>query len=102
MYSPMRIQSFLQPLALVVHYSFLGAVGMFVSEWKNLIAVGLLAGLSFVTNQACAFPPSSPTVSVNGQCGSANGVAVSVAPTGGLCAARVASAVSGSGPWSGT
>ena len=35
----------------------------------------------------------------NGVCGSANGVAVSTAPTSGLCTAGSASAVGGSGPW---
>ena len=36
---------------------------------------------------------------VNGTCGSANGVAVSAAPTASLCSSGSASAVSGSGPW---
>ena len=35
----------------------------------------------------------------NGACGSANGVAVTSAPTSSLCSAGMASAVSGSGPW---
>jgi hypothetical protein len=35
----------------------------------------------------------------NGQCGAANGVAVSVAPTTNLCTSGTASAVRGSGPW---
>src|SRR5438105_12200498 len=37
---------------------------------------------------------------VNGSCGSSNGVAVSSAPTTGLCSAGTASAVGGTGPWS--
>jgi hypothetical protein len=36
---------------------------------------------------------------VNGACGSANGAAVSAAPTTNLCASSIASAVTGSGPW---
>ena len=36
---------------------------------------------------------------VNGQCGSANGKAVSSAPAAGLCSLGTASAVTGSGPW---
>jgi hypothetical protein len=37
--------------------------------------------------------------SVNGTCGSANGVAVSTAPSTNLCSAGTASGVTGSGPW---
>jgi hypothetical protein len=37
---------------------------------------------------------------VNGSCGSSNGVAVSSAPTTGLCSAGTASAVGGTRPWS--
>ena len=37
---------------------------------------------------------------MNGACGSANGVAVSTAPTNNLCSAGTASTVAGSGPWS--
>jgi hypothetical protein len=37
---------------------------------------------------------------VNGTCGSANGVAVSSAPTTGLCSAGSSSGISGTGPWS--
>lgn len=36
---------------------------------------------------------------VNGQCGAANGVAVSAAPTTNLCTSGTASALGGSGPW---
>ena len=36
---------------------------------------------------------------INGQCGAANGVAVSAAPTPNLCKSGTASAVGGSGPW---
>ncbi|MDD2537697.1 MAG: InlB B-repeat-containing protein [Candidatus Absconditabacteria bacterium] len=39
---------------------------------------------------------------VNGVCGSANGTAVSAAPTSNLCSAGTASAVAGSGPWTWT
>ena len=37
---------------------------------------------------------------VNGACGAANGIAVSSAPTTGLCSTGTASSVGGSGPWS--
>lgn len=40
--------------------------------------------------------------SVNGMCGSADGVAAPSAPSSNLCSAGTASAVSGSGPWSWT
>ncbi|MDX2217452.1 MAG: hypothetical protein SF172_00315 [Burkholderiales bacterium] len=39
---------------------------------------------------------------VNGQCGSSNGVAISVRPTVDLCSAGTASSVAGSGPWTWT
>ena len=42
---------------------------------------------------------SDPSVAVNGQCGSANGVTVSSAPATNLCSAGTASAVTGNGPW---
>src|ERR1700735_4008398 len=44
--------------------------------------------------------PTNSGNPVNGQCGSANGVAVSSAPSSNLCAVGSASAVSGAGPWS--
>src|ERR1700738_3268267 len=39
---------------------------------------------------------------VNGACGSANGVAVTTAPTAGLCTAGIATTVTGAGPWAWT
>ena len=42
------------------------------------------------------------STTINGTCGSANGVTVSVKPTANLCITGTASAVSGSGPWSWT
>jgi Pectate lyase superfamily protein len=45
---------------------------------------------------SCRAPVAS---AVNGVCGSANGVAVSTAPTGNLCTAGTATTVSGTGPW---
>lgn len=42
---------------------------------------------------------SSGGTAVNGACGSANGVAVSTAPTANLCASGSASAVTGTDPW---
>jgi hypothetical protein len=41
----------------------------------------------------------SALLEINGACGSANGVAVSTAPTANLCSAGTASTVIGSGPW---
>jgi hypothetical protein len=53
-------------------------------------------GLSGGTTASCQAP------GINGACGSANGVAVSAAPTANLCDAGAASAVTGSGPWNWT
>ena len=39
------------------------------------------------------------TSAINGACGTANGIAVSAAPTKGLCTVGVASSVTGTGPW---
>jgi hypothetical protein len=50
------------------------------------------------TNASCSAPIVASTP-VNGVCGSANGVAVTTAPTAGLCTAGTATAVSGTGPW---
>lgn len=47
-----------------------------------------------------ASPQCSANQTVNGACGTANGVAVSAAPTSGLCVAGSnATAVAGTGPW---
>ena len=59
-------------------------------------------------NWTCAGSKGGTTAScsalleINGACGSANGVAVSTAPTANLCSAGKASVVSGSGPWNWT
>src|ERR1700730_17338101 len=42
---------------------------------------------------------TTPPPPVNGQCGPANGVAVTSAPTTNLCSAGTTSSVTGSGPW---
>jgi hypothetical protein len=55
------------------------------------------AGGSGGTTASC-----SANLLANGSCGSANGVAVSSAPTVNLCSAGTASAVTGSGPWNWT
>ena len=55
------------------------------------------AGSNGGTTASCSAPLAQQTI--NGQCGSANGVAVSTAPTTNLCSAGTASAVTGSGPW---
>ncbi len=52
------------------------------------------AGTNGGTNASCSAP-----VLVNAQCGAANGVGVSKAPTTNLCSAGTASTVGGTGPW---
>ena len=47
-------------------------------------------------------PVSTSSSPVNGACGSANGAAVSTAPTANLCSTGTASNAAGSGPWSWT
>jgi Pectate lyase superfamily protein len=49
------------------------------------------------TTASCSAPVASSAV--NGSCGPANGVALSAAPSTGLCSLGTASAVTGSGPW---
>jgi hypothetical protein len=49
------------------------------------------------TTASCSAPYSPAPI--NGQCGPANGVAVSTAPTTGLCSVGLASSVTGTGPW---
>ena len=44
----------------------------------------------------------NPIPTINGACGTANGMTLSSAPTANLCSAGTASSVSGSGPWSWT
>jgi hypothetical protein len=58
-------------------------------------ATAALAAFSISVTQSV-----TPIAPVNGACGSSNGVAVSSAPTTGLCGTGTASAVGGSGPWS--
>jgi len=53
------------------------------------------------TNASCSAPLLTPPA-VNGTCGSANGVAVSSAPTTNLCSIGTASSTSGSGPFNWT
>jgi hypothetical protein len=50
------------------------------------------------TTASCS--ASKTPTAVNGTCGSANGVAVSAAPSTNLCSTGTASSVTGSGPWS--
>jgi hypothetical protein len=52
------------------------------------------------TSGSCTTGQCSAGSQVNGACGSANGVAVSGAPTANLCTTGTASSVSGAGPWS--
>jgi hypothetical protein len=67
----------------------------------------MCAGSNGGSTAQCSAPPPgsvSSTVAapsnVNGSCGSSNRVAISSAPTTGLCSAGTASAVGGAGPWS--
>ena len=53
------------------------------------------------TTAVCSAPRASAPP-VNGQCGAANGVMTSTAPTSGLCSAGTPSTVTGSGPWNWT
>jgi len=56
------------------------------------------AGSAGGSTAQCSAPKNTGPVS--GACGPANGVAVSSAPTSGLCSIGSASAVAGTGPWS--
>jgi len=58
-----------------------------------------VGGNGGTTATCSALDPPRP---VNGQCGPANGVTTSAAPTSGLCSAGAASSVTGSGPWTWT
>jgi hypothetical protein len=76
----------------------------------NLCSAGTAStvGGSGPWNWTCAGSKGGTTAScsalleISGACGSANGVAVSTAPTANLCSAGKASVVSGSGPWNWT
>ena len=76
----------------------------------NLCSVGTASAVSGSGpwNWICAGSNGGTTAScsanleINGSCGSANGVAVSSAPSSNLCTTGLASAVSGSGPWTWT
>jgi hypothetical protein len=56
------------------------------------------AGSNGGTTASCA--ASKAVTAVNGVCGAASGVAVSSAPSTGLCSTGTASALTGAGPWS--
>jgi outer membrane protein OmpA-like peptidoglycan-associated protein len=58
---------------------------------------GLAASCSAQKNTPPAPPPPGPPV--NGLCGSSNGVAFSMRPTGDLCETGIATSISGDGPW---
>jgi len=55
------------------------------------------AGSNGGTTASCSAPYSPAPI--NGQCGPANGVAASTAPTTGLCSVGLASSITGTGPW---
>ena len=58
---------------------------------------GIAASCSAQKNAPPAPPPPGP--SVNGLCGSNNGVAMDAKPADGLCSTGTATAISGEGPW---
>jgi hypothetical protein len=64
----------------------------------------LLAGLILLFGglPSPAAARGKPVRAINGVCGSANGTTVSTAPSTNLCSTGIASAVSGSGPWTWT
>lgn len=66
-------------------------VGVFTSSWSDV----------YWDNAAASFSLTTATAT-NGVCGAVNGQSLSTAPTGSLCSAGTASAVSGTGPWSWT
>jgi hypothetical protein len=53
-----------------------------------------------VTTTVNSGNPTCNTASVNGACGSSNGMTLSSAPTTGLCSTGTASGIAGGGPWS--
>ena len=100
------------PLALLVNGECGPASGAQVSSAPstNLCTTGTASAVSSSgpwtwscagsyggTTASCSAPLAS--VAVNGQCGPANGAQASSTPTGNLCTAGTASAVSDSGPW---
>jgi hypothetical protein len=66
-------------------------VGVFTPGWSSDV---------YWNNAAASFSMSSTAgTATQGVCGAVNGQSLGVAPTGNLCSVGVASAVSGSGPW---
>ena len=66
-------------------------VGVFTPGWTSFV---------YWNNAAATFALSTTGgTATQGICGAVNGQALSVAPTGNLCSVGIASAVSGSGPW---
>ncbi|MCK9578304.1 PKD domain-containing protein [bacterium] len=65
---------------------------MFTENGWSWICKGSNGGI----NDSCS---ATKVVAINGQCGSSNGGSFSNTPTVGLCESGIASAISGSGPW---
>jgi hypothetical protein len=66
-------------------------LGVFTAGWVSDV---------YWDNAAASFAlSSSGGTAINGVCGAVNGQSLTTAPTGSLCSAGTASAVSGNGPW---
>lgn len=76
----------------------LGGDQAIVTSNVNIVLVTVPGGVPVLPGSNNAYPAGGP-VAINGVCGSANGTIISVAPTTNLCAAGIASPVSGTGPW---
>lgn len=76
----------------------LGSNQQMVSSNVNIVLVDVPGGVPILPGSNNAYPASGAPIS--GVCGSANGSTVPVAPATNLCAAGIASPVSGAGPWS--
>ena len=67
----------------------------------NIVLANVPGGVPVLPGSNNAYPAGGPPppTPVNGVCGSANGTAVSTAPTTNLCSAGTATVVGGTGPW---
>jgi Cellulase (glycosyl hydrolase family 5) len=82
--------------------------GQLAGYSANVIELAYVGGVIYQENSAKGWwawnggawaAASNPLPAVNGACGSANGTAVSAAPTANLCTAGAATNVAGNGPW---
>lgn len=77
-------------------------LGLSCTSAANVCGMTNSAGTWQCNGTCSSVTPSDSLCTVNGVCGTANGTSVYSAPSSDLCAAGIASAVSGSGPWSWT